>query len=670
MSAQPTVEELVAQYDQERPMSRLSPRLSAVVSVVCAALSLFSLYAVFFPLEQGPQFYVTVFLTAALPLCFLTYRAGARDAGAETADEGRSAARPADGPRALDWVLAAAALAVCAYPLFDFDGFLERRQLPTALDTAVALVLLLLVLEACRRTTGWALPLFCVGFLLYAYYGGLLPYDWPLAHSGFDADAILANLFMGADGFYGVPLNVAATYIVLFAVFGAVLDLSGAGAFFIELSFAAFRGSRSASGRTVTAAGFLMGTVSGSGTATAVSLGTVAWPVLRRAGYSREKGGGILAAAGIGAILSPPTLGSAAFIIAEYLRESYLTVLLYATIPTVLYYLGIILAIEIDARKSLTTTVEVERRSPLRLLARFGYHFVSMFLIIGFMAAEMPPFKAVVYATGVQVVLSFLDPAHRLTPRRLYEALAQGSRSVLPVIATCAAAGIIVAVVTQTGLGLNLATIIVESAGAFGSDPTVTLVLTALFAAVSITVLGLAVPVTASFIISAVIIAPAMTTLGVTAPEAYMFIFYYAVLSEVTPPTALAAAAAAAITGGSPMRTMTETWKYSLPAFLVPFSFVLTDNGARLLGQGAFTDIAWVTAVSALAVAALAAATGGWLLGPSTRLERGLCAVSALLLLYLKPLSLLTGSVLLATALGLHLLRGRGARAHTVPDAL
>ncbi|WP_310717753.1 TRAP transporter permease [Streptomyces lydicus] len=652
MPAQPTVEELVAKYDQERPMSRLSPRLSTAVSAVCAALSLFSLYAVFFPLERGPQFTVTIFLAVALPLCFLTYRTDVRI-----------------GPGVVDWVLAAAALAVCVYPLLDFDGFLERRQLPTAWDTAAGLVMLLLVLEACRRTTGWVLPVLCVGFLLYASYGGLLPYEWPLAHSGFDADAILANLFMGSDGFYGVPLNVAATYIVLFTIFGAVLDLSGAGAFFIELSFAAFRGSRSAAGRTVTAAGFLMGTVSGSGTATAVSLGSVAWPVLRRAGYTKEKGGGVLAAAGIGAILSPPTLGSAAFVIAEYLKESYLTVLLYATVPTVLYYLGIILAVEIDARKNVTTTVEVERRSPLKLLARFGYHFLSLFLIIGFMAAGLPPFKAVVYATGVQFLLSFLDPAHRLTPRRLFEALAQGSRSVLPVIATCAAAGIIVSVVTQTGLGLNLATIIVESAGAFGDDPTVTLVLTALFAAVSVTVLGLAVPVTASFIISAVIIAPAMTTLGVTAPEAYMFIFYYAVLSEVTPPTALAATAAAAITGGSPMQTMWETFRYSLPAFLVPFAFVLTDNGAHLLGQGSFTDVVWVTAVSALAVAALAAATGGWLLGPCTRLERGLCAVSALLLLYLKPLSLLIGSVLLATALGLHLLRGRRARAHTVLDA-
>ncbi|WP_371500923.1 TRAP transporter fused permease subunit [Kitasatospora sp. NBC_00374] len=662
-----SVEELVAEYDQERPMRRLSPPVLAVVSAVCAALSVFVLLAVFHPPARGTQYYLTVFLAAALPLCFLTHRAGIRMPAAllrwrrPGAAGSRDDRDDRDDPGVLDWLLAALAVAVCLYPLVDFDGFLERRQLPTTADTVAGAVLLLLILEACRRTTGWVLPAFCGAFLLYAYYGGLLPYEWSLAHGGFDADAIVANLFMGTDGFYGVPLGVAATYIVLFTIYGAVLELSGAGGFFIDLSFAAFRGSRSAPGRTVTVAGFLLGTVSGSGAATAVSLGSVAWPLLRRAGYSREQGGGILAAAGIGAILSPPTLGAAAFVIAEYLRVGYLTVLLYATIPTALYYLGILLAVEIDARRSLTRVVEVERQSVPRLLARSGHHFLSLFLIIGFMAAGLPPFKAVVGATALQVALSFLDPRHRLTPRRLYAALAEGSRSVLPVVATCAAAGIIVAVVTQTGLGLNLAAIIVDAAGVLGSDPTVRLTLTVLFAAVAVSVLGLAVPVTASFIISAVIIAPAMISLGVATPEAYMFIFYYAVLSEVTPPTALAAAAAAAITGGSPIRTMTQTWKYSLPAFLVPFAFVLTDNGAHLLGQGPLVDVVWTTAVSALAVAALAAATGGRLLGPATVLERGLCAGAALLLLYLEPVSIAAGAALLGAAVLAHLVRRRSA---------
>ncbi|MFK4222519.1 TRAP transporter permease [Streptomyces sp. NPDC019890] len=664
---QRTAEELVAEFDQERPARKLSPRVAGPVFLACAALSVFVLYAIFFPLVKGSQYYLTIFLAATLPLVFLTYRGTVRVPAVllswrHGASAHKKTGKPArrDDPGWFDWLLAAAALAVCVYPLLEFDPFIERRQLPTSLDVLAGLVLIVLVLEACRRTTGWVLPAFCGAFLLYAYYGGLLPYNWSLAHGGFDIDAIAAHFFMGTDGVYGVPLNVAGTYIVLFTIFGAVLDISGAGKFFIDLSFAAFRGSRSAPGRTVTAAGFLLGTVSGSGTATAVSLGSVAWPVLRRAGYGKEQGGGVLAAAGIGAILSPPTLGAAAFIIAEYLRESYLTVLLYALVPTLLYYLGILLAVEIDARKHQTQPVVGEQgMSALRLLGRFGYHFLPLFMIVGFMAAGLPPFKAVVYATALQFLLSFLDPEHRMTPPRLYAALAEGCRSVLPVVATCAAAGIIVAVVTQTGLGLSLASVIVDAAGLFGDDKTVVLVLTVLFAAVAVSILGLAVPVTASFIIAAVIIGPALLSLGVATHEAYMFIFYYAVLSEVSPPTALAAAAAAAITGGNPMRTMVATWKYSLPAFLVPFAFVLTDNGSQLLGTGSLVGIAWTTLVSALAVAALAAATGGWLLGPAGRVERALCAVAALCLLYLEPVAITAGVVALVLALGIHLVRRR-----------
>lgn len=398
---QRTAEDLVAEFDQERPARKLSPAVSGAVSVVCAVLSVFVLYAVFFPVAKGGQYYLTLFLAATLPLIFLTHRGTVRvpavalpwRRGAAT-DTSAGAVRRAgrDDPGLFDWVLAACALAVCLYPLLGFDAFIERRQLPTSLDVVMGLAMILLVLEACRRTTGWVLPAFCTAFLLYAYYGGLLPYQWSLAHGGFDVDAISAHFFMSTDGVYGVPLNVAATYIVLFTIFGAVLDMSGAGRFFIDLSFAAFRGSRSAPGRTVTAAGFLLGTVSGSGTATAVSLGSVAWPLLRRAGYSKEAGGGVLAAAGIGAILSPPTLGAAAFIIAEYLKTSYLTVLLYALVPTLLYYLGILLAVEIDARKHQARPVIDDAAVPAwRLLGRFGYHFLSLFMIIGFMAMGLPP---------------------------------------------------------------------------------------------------------------------------------------------------------------------------------------------------------------------------------------------------------------------------------------
>ena len=646
-------DELIARYEQEKPVRALSPLLSRLSVGACAAISCFVLYQVFSPSPSGTQHYLTIFLAAVLPLVFLHYRSAVRLPGPLSRILRRRSA--ADNPSVLDWLLSAAAVLASVYPLLDFDGFLGRRQLPTAADVVVGVVLLVLVLEACRRTTGWVLSLICLIFVGYAYYGGYLPLDWSVAHEGFYVGEIIGNVFVGTGGIYGTPLNVAATYIVLFTIYGAVLKSSGAGKFFIDLSFAAFKGSRTAPGRTVTMSGFLLGSVSGSGTATAVSLGSVAWPILQKANYPRDKAGGMLAAAGIGAILSPPTMGAAAFIIAEYLRTSYFTVVVYALIPTVLYYLGIILAIEIDARRHGTASVRPSDSSAPRLLLRFGYHFLSILVIIAFLAMNVPPFRAVVYATLLQLALSFLDREHRLTPRRLVHALADGTRSTLPVVATCAAAGIIVAIVTLTGLGLNLAAIIVDWAHVFGEDEVVVLVLTAILAALAVTLLGLAVPVTASFIISSVIIAPALLALGVPDYAAYMFVFYYAVLSEVSPPTALAAVASAAITGAAPTRTMLATMKYALPGFLVPLAFVLTANGQALLLQAPLPTVLWTTGAAMLAVAALAACAGAWLVRPAGFAERALSGVAACLLLYLHPISVLAGVCALALAVAVNL---------------
>jgi TRAP transporter 4TM/12TM fusion protein len=661
---------LVVTFDDELPARRLQRRLDLAVGVVAFAGALLAIRQVFLPLQQGGQYYLILFLALVLPLTFVCYR---------PRPPGRHGM---DSPGITDWVLAIVALLVCLYPVLPvpgggFDAFLDRQGVLSTLDIMLGAVLLMLVVEACRRTTGPMLPLVCLAFIGYAYYGGLLPVDWPIAHAGLDFDQIINALYNDASGFFGTPLDVCASYIVLFTIYGAVLHRTGAGRFFIELSFAAFKGSRTAAGRTVAMSGFLLGTVSGSGTATAVSVGSVAWPALRRAGYPADNAGGLLAASGIGAILSPPTLGAAAFIIAEYLQVSYLQVLVWASVPTLLYYLGIVLAVEIDARRFGARDVPVPARSPRALLLRFGYHFVSLGIIVAFLAMGIPPMRAVVYATAVAALSGLVerlasgrrDPMGAGVPREpagpllrgyaveLAGALSSGVRAVLPVAAVCTAAGIVVSTITKTGLGQTLADLLVAAARTLVANPTGVLVLTAVFAAVAVLVLGLAVPVTASFIISWVIIGPALIDLGVAPPAAAMFIFYYAVLSEVSPPTALAAVASAAITGGDVMRTMVQTCKYTLPAFLVPLAFVLTDNGAGLLGRGPAVEVLWTFLVAALAVAALAVVTGGWIVAPASLPERALCVPAAALLLYLHPLSIAAGAACLLAAVAVHLIR-------------
>ena len=631
--------EVLEQFETEAATRALSGTPRRLVAVLAAGLALYAIYWVLAIVEA--QAYRASFLLVALVLTFLLY-------------PGRRSARAGVTPT--DWILIALSVAALAWPLID-RGFQYRAAMPTRVDLVLGTIAIVLVLEATRRTVGWILPATAAGFILYAYLGPLLDLVGLgiIAHRGYALDRLVGILYMTLDGIFGVPLDVAATYIILFTIYGAVLEASGAARFFIDWAMAAMGRSSTGSGpgRTVTLAGFLLGTVSGSGVATTVTLGSCAWPLLRRAGYTRETGGAILAAGGIGAILSPPTLGAAAFLIAEFLRISYLQVLVMAIIPTVLYYLSAFLMIEADTRRMATRPVAVDVPSVWVLTRRYGYHFTSLIAIAGLMAIGMTAFRAVVLATGLAIALSWVRPETRLGPRRLAAALEAGGRGALSIIATTAVAGIIVGVVTLTGLGLKLAGIIVAIAGGH-------LALTVIFSALAIWLLGLAVPVTASYIIAAVMVAPALTQVGVPAVAAHMFIFYYAVLSEVSPPTALSPFAAAAITGGNPFRTMMLTWKYTLPAFLVPFVFTLSNEGLGILLQAPIQDVIRSSLSAALGIAALAIAFGGWLWRAASMLERICAGVAGLLLCYANGISDIGGLGVLAIVVVVHVVRTRG----------
>lgn len=554
---------------------------------------------------------------------------------------------------AVDLVWVVAALFGLGWPLAQGDAFWYRATTPTGGDLLAGVVAILAVIEATRRTTGWALPIVTAVFLLYAIAGpslvslGLTG----IAHRGYDLSRLIGSLYMSLEGIYGVPLDVAVTYITLFSLYGAVLEASGAGTFFLNWSLAMAGGARSAAstGRSVSLAGFLLGTVSGSGVATTVTLGSMAWPLLKRAGFAPNTAGAMLAASGIGALLSPPTLGAAAFLIAEYLRISYLQVLVMATIPTILYYASITLMIEGDARHltsdighrtsdigHLTSDIGSQSNNPQSNNRQSSIpnpqssitdylHFSSLILVAALMAFGFTPFRAVFWAIVAAVVVSVVV-RQPLGPRRLAGAFSAGGTDALSVLSTTAVAGIIVGIVTLTGLGLKAAGLIVAMAG--GS-----LALTVLWSAIAVWILGLAVPVTASYIIAAVMVVPALTSVGVAPAAAHMFVFYYAVLSEVSPPTALAPFAAAALTGGQPFRTMMLTWKYALPAFLVPIAFTLDPTGVGLLFQGTPYDIV-LTSLTALAgTAALAAAlTGAWGFGGAV--VRVLLGIGGLLLFH------------------------------------
>jgi TRAP transporter 4TM/12TM fusion protein len=635
-------DDLLATYDPETPAPPGTGWSGRLAGVLAAGLSLYALYWVIAVIPA--QIYRIRFLLGCLVLTFLLYPL-------------RRSTTRARVPLG-DWLLIVVAVAGTLWPLVDFNQFVYRAVEPSTLDVVLGVVTLIAVLEATRRTTGWVLPATALVFVTYAWAGPWLDRIGldVISHRGYGITRIVGTLYMTTEGLFGVPLDVASTYIVLFTVFGAVLEASGAGAFFLDWSRAALGRSRSgaSAGRTVTLAGFLLGTVSGSGVATTVMLGSVSWPMLRRAGYPAATAAGVLAAGGIGAILSPPTLGAAAFLIAEYLQISYLRVLVMATIPTLLYYLSVFLMIEADSQRFATQAVEGEQLSLWTITRTKGYHFLSLISVAGLMVTGMSAFRAVFWSTLLAVALSFVSRESALWPRRLGAALASGGRAVLPAAATTATAGIIVGVVSLTGLGLKVAGLIVTMAGGH-------LFLTVLYAALAVWVLGLAVPVTASYIIAAVMVAPAMVNVGVAPVAAHMFIFYYAVLSEVSPPTALAPFAAAAITGANPFKTMLATWKYTLPAFLVPFVFTLDPSGLGILLQSSAIDAIRTSVTAAIGVAALAVAIGGWFRRAVALPERVAAGVGGLLLCLPAGSADIAGLALVIAAGVSHVVRRRVA---------
>jgi TRAP transporter 4TM/12TM fusion protein len=577
-----------------------------------------------------------------------------------------------------DWLAGLLAIAVVVYALQGGDDFTDRNTSPLPVDIAFGIVLILLVLEAMRRTSGWIMPAICVAFLAYALAGPWLPAPW--THKGYDIGRLVGVMYMTLEGIFGSAVDVSSSLIILFTIFGAFLQYSGAGKFYLDFSFSAMGGKPTGAGRTVVLASFLLGGPSGSGVATTVTLGSVAYPMLQKVGYEKNAAGGLLAAGGLGAIISPPVLGAAAFLIAEFLKISYLDVLLMACIPTVLFYFALFLMVEIDARKfGMHETVFEKVDTVWHLTRRYWFHFLSLVSIVFFMLWGFSPVLSVFWATVVSGLTSLLRSDTALIPwdtfrgpgvlkklwnSPLVKAMEGGSIGVLNVAATCAGAGLIVGVVTLTGLGLKFSSIVIDYAG--GS-----LLLTAIFTALVVWIIGLAVPVTASYIICAVIAAPALIKLGVPEFAAHMFIFYYAVLSEVSPPTALSPFAAAAITGGDPYKTTMQCWKYTVPAFLVPFMFVLDPSGQGLLLMGStkalahadWWSIAEVTLTCALGIAALAAGFQGWALRKATKIERALLLVAGVLLAYPGWIADLAGFALVAAALAMQLLRPVAANA-------
>ena len=618
--------------------------LPAMVAAACAvlaiALALFHLYAAVFGTPETRSFrgtHLTVMLVLALLLNPL-WRRSYRDPLVVTG--GRGNARRGFG-FAIDLALVGFGLFVQGYTLWDIDAFNMRGGDITQTDLWVGAGFILLVLEATRRVVGWAMVFVSGFFVVHALYShhfvGFL-FGPPTSFRKY-----IDVIFMRADGIFGIPLMVVATYILLFIIFGALLIRSGAGRFFIDLAISLTGHRTGGPAKASVVASAMMGTVSGSAVANVVTTGSFTIPLMKRLGYRPRFAGAVEACASSGGQITPPIMGAAAFIIAEFLHVSLLAVIVAAIIPAFLYYATVYFMVHMEAEKHGVDRIPKSQLPNFLEVLKRGWHLLfSLVVLMTLLAIGYSAMMSAFWGIVTIATLSFVNSTTRMSSVDFFSALESGVRSTVPVTIACACAGIIIGSVFVSGLGLKFTQSVIDLSGGH------LLILLGLTALASI-LLGMGLTTTAVYITLAALIIPSLEKMDVLPMAAHMFAFYYGVVSTITPPVALAAFAAAAIAGSPPMSTAFESAKVGITKYLVPFIFVYNPS---LIFHGAL----WMTAfsfVTALAgVWALSAAIEGWLYGRLNAVVRVVMLASAILLLYPPQLSFFGLSGFLVTLFG------------------
>ena len=480
---------------------------------------------------------------------------------------------------AFDFILVLAGLSVGGYLFFGLEEIYLRQGDWTPMDEFMSILAVLLVLEACRRVIGLFMTCTCLAFLAYGYFGPYMPEI--LAHKGYSVHRIVTQLYLTTEGLFGVPIGVAATFVFIFILFGSFLDKTGGGTFFINMATALAGRFRGGPAKTAVIASGFMGSVSGSAVANVVTTGSFTIPMMKKIGYRPHVAGAIEAAASTGGQLMPPIMGAGAFLMAEFTNTSYLEIIKVAVIPAVMYYLTVIVFVHIAAVKGGLQGQPKETLPPIWPTVKQGIHFIlSIVVLIYVLMANYSPMMAGFVAVVSLFLASMLRKHSRLTPGRLLNALEMGARNAVMVSVACGAAGIILGIVGLTGMGLKFASLVVSLSGGVR-------IFAILLIGLASLVLGMGLPVTASYIVLVILAGPALTDMGVPLIVAHMIVFWYSQDANVTPPVALASFAGAGIAGANPMRTAFSSWKIAKGLYIIPI--VMAYN--PLLLNGPFFDV-------------------------------------------------------------------------------
>lgn len=500
-------------------------------------------------------------------------------------------------PSILDFLLVILSVGLCVWIFSESHNILQRAGSYQPLDVFMGSILILLVLEAGRRSVGWSIPLIAIVFLFYAFLGPYLPDI--LAHKGYSIKRISTYIALSTDGIFSIPLGVSAQFIFLFILYGAMLRKSGAGKFFTDLAFSLTGWARGGPAKAAVISSCFFGMISGSSVANTVTTGTFTIPLMKKTGYPAYFAGAVEASASTMGQIMPPIMGAGAFIMAEFLGISYFKVCLAAAIPAILSFFAIFMQVHYRAILLGIKGIPKEELPPLReTLSNGWHHLLSIFLLIYLLYRDYSPERAVFWAILAAISGSYLRKHTRMSRSQIIAGFKEGATGTVEVAAACAVAGIIIGTITVTGLGLKFSSLIMDLSMGY-------LILALPLTAIACLVLGMGVPTTASYIIISSLAVPALIYYGVTAIAAHMFIFYYATRADVTPPVALAAYAAAGIAGSSPSKTGYAAFWLGTAGYIIPFMFIY---GPELMLIGRPIDILWATGTATLGIIFLAAA--------------------------------------------------------------
>jgi TRAP transporter 4TM/12TM fusion protein len=519
-----------------------------------------------------------------------------------------------------DWILVLLSLAAPLYIYTDYIGVVERAGRASTPDMWMATLLVVLVLSASRRATGLALPILSLIFIAYGLYGRQFPGIF--AHRGYSWIALSNHFFANTEGIYGTSVSVASSYIFLFILFGCVMNKCGMGLFFNDLALALAGGTKGGPAKVSVLASGLLGSINGSAVANVVTTGAFTIPLMKKIGYSKEFAGAVEASASVGGQLLPPIMGAAAFIMAEMLGVQYSSIVVWAAVPALLYYLGIMIQIQLRASKDGLVGLPREKLPhPMAVIKDKGHLFIPIiFLLYMLFFSGRTVINAAFLTIIVTVIVSCFRKSTRMSVKDLFDALSDGTKQTVSVAIACACVGIIIGVSSKTGFGLTIANTIIAIGGK-------SLLFTLIFSMITCMILGMGLPSIPAYIITATIAAPALGKLGIPAPAAHMFSFYFAMFANLTPPVALAAFAAAGLSGGNPMKTGVQSVKLAIAGFIVPYMFIYSPQ--LMLINTTFLEGLWVTVTACLGVFLIAVAVEGYVYAPVNTVLRVLCAVGS-----------------------------------------